>query len=70
MFSPYKDYSSLLIGKLTEFTFCNYDFEIILTYFVVYDAYFIICVFFRDIRMVSAYFVSYDLFWLFMISCR
>jgi hypothetical protein len=41
-----------------------------LTYFVVYEAYFVVCGFCRNIRDVSAYFVVYALSLLFMISCR
>jgi hypothetical protein len=48
VFWPYKDYSNFLGGKLTIFKLCNYDkgngevFGIILNYFIVYDAYFIV----------------------------
>jgi hypothetical protein len=35
------------------------DFEIVSTYFVVYEAYFVICGFYRNIMVVSAYFVIY-----------
>jgi hypothetical protein len=48
MFYPYKDYSSLLGGKLTLFKLCNYDkgnaviFRIVLNYFLVYEAYFVV----------------------------
>jgi hypothetical protein len=40
MISSDKDYSSLLGGKLTVFTFCNYG---IANNFVIYEAYFIVC---------------------------
>jgi hypothetical protein len=48
MFCPHKDYSSFLGGKLTVFKLCNYDkgngviFGIILDYFIIYEAYFVI----------------------------
>jgi hypothetical protein len=35
------------------------DFGIVLTYFIVYEAYFVVCGFCRNIRVVSAYFVVY-----------
>jgi hypothetical protein len=38
------------------------DFRIVLTYFVVYEAYFVVCAFYKNIRFVSADFVIYDLF--------
>jgi hypothetical protein len=48
VFWPHKDYSSFLGGKLTVCKLCNYGkgngviFEIVLNYFVVYEAYFVI----------------------------
>jgi hypothetical protein len=48
VFYPHKDYSSFLGGKLTVFKLCNYgkgngvDFDIVLNYFVVYEAYFVV----------------------------
>jgi hypothetical protein len=67
---PDKDYSSHLGGKLTMFTFCKYkfvlpmsnDFWIVLTYFIVYEAYFIVYGFCKNIRVMSADFIVYDLF--------
>jgi hypothetical protein len=38
------------------------DFGIVSTYFVIYEAYFVVCGFCRNIRVVSADFVVYDLF--------
>jgi hypothetical protein len=35
------------------------DFGIVLTYFVIYEAYFIVCGFYINIRVVSAYFFVY-----------
>jgi hypothetical protein len=35
------------------------DFEIVSTYFIVYEAYFVICGFYRNYMVVSAYFVIY-----------
>jgi hypothetical protein len=53
MFYPHKDYNnSFLDGKLTVFKFCKYGFVlaqvsrvifgIVLAYFIVYEAYFIV----------------------------
>jgi hypothetical protein len=48
VFCPQKDYCSFLGDKLTLFKLCNYDkgngvvFGIVLNYFVVYEAYFIV----------------------------
>jgi hypothetical protein len=52
VFCPHKDYSSLLGGKLTMFKLCNYgivlakvshvSFGIILAYFIIYEAYFVV----------------------------
>jgi hypothetical protein len=52
VFSPHKDYSSFLGGKLTMFKLYNYEFvlakvsrvilEIVSTYFIVYEAYFVV----------------------------
>jgi hypothetical protein len=48
MFCPQKDYSSFLGGNLTVFKLCNNDkgngviFGIVLNYFVVYEAYFVV----------------------------
>jgi hypothetical protein len=49
---PHKDYSSFLAGKLTMFKLCNYRivltnvsrviFGIVLTYFLVAEAYFVV----------------------------
>jgi hypothetical protein len=49
---PHKDYSSFLGGKLTMFKLYNYEFvlakvsrvifEIVSTYFIVYEAYFVV----------------------------
>jgi hypothetical protein len=35
------------------------DFGVVLTYFIVYEAYFIVCCFYRNIRVVSTYFIVY-----------
>jgi hypothetical protein len=35
------------------------DFGIVLTYFVVYETYFIVCCFYRNIRGASVYFIIY-----------
>jgi hypothetical protein len=52
VFCPHKDYSSFLGGKLTMFKLYNYEFvlakvsrvifEIVSTYFIVYEAYFVV----------------------------
>jgi hypothetical protein len=48
VFYPHKHYSSFLGGKLTVFKLCNYAkgndviFLIVLNYFVVYKAYFLV----------------------------
>jgi hypothetical protein len=48
VFYPHKDYNSFLGGNLTVFKLCNYNkgngviFGIVLNYFVVYEAYFVI----------------------------
>jgi hypothetical protein len=52
IFCSHKDYNSFLRGKLTMFKLCNYRivlakvsrviFEIVSTYFVIYEAYFIV----------------------------
>jgi hypothetical protein len=48
MFCPQKDYSSFLGSNLTVFKLCNNDkgngviFGIVLNYFVVYEAYFVV----------------------------
>jgi hypothetical protein len=39
------------------------DSWIVLTYFVIYKSYFVVCGFYRNIRVVSADFVVYDLFY-------
>jgi hypothetical protein len=35
------------------------DFEIVLTYFIAYETYFIVCGFYRNIRGASVYFIVY-----------
>ena len=45
-------------------------FEIVSTYFIVYETYFVVCGLCRDIRTAGVSFVVYDLFWLFVISDR
>jgi hypothetical protein len=48
VFCPHKYYTSFLGGKLTMFKLCNYGngngviFGIILNYFIVYEAYFVV----------------------------
>jgi hypothetical protein len=52
VFFPYKDYNSFLCDKLTMFKLCNYGimsakvrrvvFGIVSTYFIVYEAYFVV----------------------------
>jgi hypothetical protein len=52
VFCPHKDYNSFLGGKLTMFKLYNYEFvlakvsrvifEIVSTYFIVYEAYFVV----------------------------
>jgi hypothetical protein len=56
VFYPHKDYSSFLGGKLTMFKLCNYRivlakvsrviFRIVVAYFIIYEAYFVVCDFF------------------------
>jgi hypothetical protein len=38
------------------------DFGIVLIYLVIYEVYFIVCGFCRNVRVVSADFIVYDLF--------
>jgi hypothetical protein len=50
---PHKDYNNFLGGKLTVFKLCNYRivlakvscviFEIVSTYYIDYEAYFVVC---------------------------
>jgi hypothetical protein len=72
VFYPHKDYSTFLGGKLTIFKLCNYEivlamvsyvfFGIVLAYFIIYEAYFVIGEFCRTIRAAYAYFIVYALF--------
>jgi hypothetical protein len=76
MFCSHKDYSSFIGSKLTIFKLCNYGimlakvnrviFLIVLAYFIVYEAYFVVGEFCRTVRVVMfillfmSYFLIYD----------